>query len=118
MWLEGLAAQKLPQTQEELQATCRFNAKDGVWRDTLRVLAGSGFGGSSAAAAGARGSDSSGSELDPDAVSRDQLKLALGDRQNDQRLVAWVWRLVRAGEGRKYSGVRWWLVVGRVALWG
>lgn len=85
MWLEALAAQKLPDPLRD--ASCRFTSQDGVWRETLRALGGPGH----HTAAGA------GSELDPDAVSRDQLKLAVANQENDKKLAAWAWRLVRAG---------------------
>jgi hypothetical protein len=61
-----------------------------VWKDTLR-----GLGGGAGSGSRQGGADT---EFDPDAVSRDQLKLARGDQQNEQRLANWVWRLVRAGE--------------------
>ena len=86
MWLEALASQKLPQDPVQLAASYRFGSQEGVWKDTLRGLGGPGRQG---------GADV---EFDPDAVSRDQLRVALGDQQNEQRLAAWVWRLVRAGE--------------------
>jgi hypothetical protein len=86
MWLETLASQKLPADPVQLAASYRFGSQEGVWKDTLRGLGGHGRPGADV-------------ELDPDAVSRDQLKLAVGDMQNEQRLAAWVWRLVRAGEG-------------------
>jgi len=85
MWLEALAAQKLPDPLRD--ASCRFTSQDGVWRETLRALGGPGH----HTAAGP------GSELDPDAVSRDQLKLAVANQENDKKLAAWAWRLVRAG---------------------
>jgi hypothetical protein len=84
-WLEGLASQQLPRDAVQLAANFRFGAQDGVWKDTLR-----GLGGHSRHAAD--------TELDPDAVSRYQLKLARGDQLNEQRLAQWVWKLVRAGE--------------------
>lgn len=86
MWLETLASQKLPADPVQLAASYRFGSQEGVWKDTLRGLGGHGRPGADV-------------ELDSDAVSRDQLKLAVGDMQNEQRLAAWVWRLVRAGEG-------------------
>jgi hypothetical protein len=84
-WLEGLASQQLPRDAVQLAANFRFGAQDGVWKDTLR-----GLGGHSRHAAD--------TELDPDAVSRYQLKLARGDQLNEQRLAQWVCKLVRAGE--------------------
>lgn len=85
MWLESLASQKLPQDSVQLGASFRFGSQEGVWKDTLR-----GLGGHSRAVTD--------TEMDPDSVSRDQLKLARGDQGNEQRLAHWVWRLVRAGE--------------------
>lgn len=85
MWLESLASQKLPQDSVQLGASFRFGSQEGVWKDTLR-----GLGGHSRAVTD--------TEMDPDSVSRDQLKLAQGDQGNEQRLAHWVWRLVRAGE--------------------
>lgn len=85
MWLEALAAQQLPQDHVQLGSTYRFGSQEGVWNYTLR--------GQPAAGSKSAG----GAELDPDAVSRDQLMLAVGDKQNEQRLAAWAWRLIRAG---------------------
>lgn len=92
MWLESLASQKLPQDPVQLAASFRFGSQEGVWKDTLRGLGG-----------GHSRQGLADTELDPDAVSRDQLKLARGDQQNEQRLANWVWRLVRAGE----AAARW-----------
>lgn len=100
MWLESLASQKLPQDPVQLAASFRFGSQEGVWKDTLRGLGGGG--GHSSRQGGVADT-----ELDPDAVSRDQLKLARGDQQNEQRLANWVWRLVRAGERQLLPAGHW-----------
>ena len=84
MWLEALAAQKLPDPVRD--PSCRFGPQEGVWKETLRGLGSS-----------TRHGGSADSELDPDAPSRDQLRLALADREAGLKLAAWAWRLVRAG---------------------
>jgi hypothetical protein len=93
VWLEGLASQKLPQDPVQLAASYRFGSQEGVWKDTLRGLGGQGRQG---------GADV---ELDPDAVSRDQLELALGTRRRSSGwrpgCGAWCEQVTRRHQGSR-----------------
>ncbi|KAF8067307.1 SRL1 [Scenedesmus sp. PABB004] len=82
-WLESLAAQRLQDAPG-----ARFALHEGLWRETL-LTTGTGTGAGGAA------------ELDPDAPGRGKVKLALGDRQGEERLAAQLWALLRAGKLRE-----------------
>ena len=77
-WLEALSAAKLSST-----AGSRFYPNEGVWRETL--LSSKGLGGAP--------------ELDPDAPTRDKVRLSRTDQRTEERLAGYLWQLLRAGEG-------------------
>ena len=93
-WLEARAAQQLSDAP-----TSRFAQHEGLWRETLLTSAGATnwLAGRSSSSSPADGSATVSLELDPDAPSRDKIRLALGDRQGEERLAAQLWQLIRAG---------------------
>lgn len=92
-WLEFLAAEQLD-CEEAGWGTGlanRFSKDEGVWRETRTRVA-------ATATARTAGAGAYVSELDPDAATRQGKSIDPDNARDEERLMAYAWRLLRAGK--------------------